>query len=56
MKIKVYFINDDATMGGYEIVSIFKLMWWIFLGRIKPKENSTIYYIRRIETVNGNRI
>jgi hypothetical protein len=56
MKVKVYFISEDTEMGGHEIVSIFKLMWWIFLGRIKPKENSTIYYIRRIETVNGKRI
>lgn len=54
MKVKVYFVSEDTNMGGYEIVSIFKLMWWIFQGRIKPKENSTIYYIRRIETINGN--
>jgi hypothetical protein len=56
MKVKVYFVGENNTIGGYEIVSIFKLMWWIFQGRIKPKENSTIYYIRRIETINGNRI
>lgn len=43
-------------MGGYEIVSIFKLMWRIFSGRINPKEKSTKYYIRKIETLNGTRI
>jgi len=49
-----YYVSEDTNMGGYEIVSVFKLMWWIIQGRIKPKENSTIYYIRRIETINGN--
>ncbi len=56
MKVKVYFENNKSTMGGWEIVSIFKLMRWIFLGRIKPKENSTIYFIRKIETIDGHRI
>jgi hypothetical protein len=56
MKVKVYFEDSKSSMGGWEIVSIFKLMWWIFLGRIKPKENSTIYFIRKIETIDGRRI
>lgn len=56
MKFKVYYESKNSYMGGYEIVSIFKLMWWLFLGRIKPKENSTIYYIRKIETIDGYRI
>ena len=56
MKVKVYYENDISSMGGYEIVSIFKLMWWIFLGRIKPNDKSDIYYIRKIETITGRRI
>ena len=56
MKVKVYFENEHSTMGGYEVVSIFKLMWWIFIGRIHPKEKSTLYYIRKIETMSGIRI
>jgi hypothetical protein len=56
MKVKVYFENINSSMGGHEVVSIFKLMWWIFLGRIKPKENSTIYYIKKIEKIDGIRI
>jgi hypothetical protein len=56
MKVKVYFENSESTMGGVETVSILKLMWWLFIGRIKPKEKSTTYYIRRIETVYGCRI
>jgi hypothetical protein len=56
MKLRVYFENYDSTMGGYEVVSIFKLMWWLWLGRIKPKENSDIYYIRKIETMSRRRI
>jgi hypothetical protein len=56
MIVKVYFENEGSTMGGWEIVSIFKLMWWIFLGRIKPKEKSTRYYITKIETITGKRI
>jgi hypothetical protein len=56
MKVKVYFEDKESTMGGHEIVSIFKLMWWVFLGRIHPKENSTIYYITKIETMSGVRI
>lgn len=56
MRIKVYFENEKSTMGGFEIVSIFKLMWWIFLGKINPNENSSRYYIRKIETIKGKRI
>ena len=56
MMVKVYFENEGSTMGGWEIVSIFKLMWWIFLGRINPKEKSTRYHIRKIETITGSRI
>lgn len=56
MRVKVYFENKDSSMGGWEIVSIFKLMWWIFLRRINPKENSTTYFIRKIETIDGIRI
>jgi hypothetical protein len=56
MKVKVYFENYNSTMGGNEVVSIFKLMWWIFLGEIRPKEKSDIYFIRKIETLNGARI
>jgi hypothetical protein len=56
MKFKVYFEDKESSMGGWEFVSLFKLMWWLFLGRIKPKEDSTIYYIRKIETSDGLRI
>jgi hypothetical protein len=56
MKVKVYFEDSESSMGGWEIVSFFKLMWWIFLGRIKPKEKSTIYFIRKIEAIGGRRI
>jgi hypothetical protein len=58
MIVKVYFESNDSenSIGGYEFISIFKLMWWIFKGRIKPKEKSTIYYIRKIETITGKRI
>jgi hypothetical protein len=56
MKVKVYYENDTSSQGGYEIVSILKLMWWIFLGRIKPNDKSDIYYIRKIETITGRRI
>ena len=56
MKVKVYFENENSTMGGYEIVSIFKLMWWIYVGKIYPKEKSSLYYIRKIETMRGVRI
>ena len=56
MKVKVYFEGSKSSMGGWEIVSIFKLMWWIFIGRILPKENSAIYFIRKIETIDGRRI
>ena len=56
MKLKLYFEDRDGTMGGWEYVGLLKLMWWIFTARIRPKENSTIYYIRKIETKNGLRI
>ena len=56
MIVKVYFEDKNGLMGGYEFVTIFKLMWWIFKGGIKPKEKSTIYYIRKIETITGKRI
>ena len=58
MVVKVYYESSDGNdlFGGYEFVSIFKLMWWIFKGRIKPKEKSTIYHIRKIETITGKRI
>lgn len=56
MKVKLYFESGDGSMGGHEIVSIFKLMWWLLLGRINPKEDSARYYIRKITTVNGKRI
>ena len=56
MIVKVYFEDKNGSMGGYEFVTIFKLMWWIFKGKIKVKENSTIYYIRKIETITGKRI
>ena len=58
MIVKVYYESSDgdSSIGGYEFVSIFKLMWWIFKGKIKPKEKSTIYYIRKIETITGKKI
>ena len=56
MRVKVYFEDINSVMGGNEVVSIFKLAWWLFLGRILPKENSAVYYIRKIETMNGVRI
>lgn len=56
MKFKLYFEDRDGTMGGWEYVGLLKLIWWIFTTRINPKENSTIYYIRKIETKNGFRI
>ncbi len=56
MKVKLYFEDSKSSMGGWEIVSILRLMWWIFLGRIRPKENSAIYYIRKIEAIDGQRI
>jgi hypothetical protein len=58
MVVKVYYESSDGndSTGGYEFVSIFKLMWWIFKGRIKPKEKSTICFIRKIETITGKRI
>jgi hypothetical protein len=52
---RVYFENKESTMGGYEDVRFFKLMWWMFLGRINPKEDSDKYYIRKIE-MGGTRI
>jgi hypothetical protein len=56
LKVKVYFENNDSTMGGCEVVSIFKLSWWLFLGRIHVKEKTDIYYITKIETICGVRI
>ena len=56
MNIKVYYEDEKSTMGGWEVVSIFKLILWIVAGRIKPKETSTTYYIRKIETISGKRI
>ena len=56
MKLKVYFENQESTMGGWEIVPLYRLVWWLFLGHIKPKENSTRYFIRKIETIEGRRI
>lgn len=56
MKYKVYFEDDTDSMGGWEYVGFFKLCWWIFRGRINPSENSTVYYIRIIETEDGDRI
>ncbi len=56
MKVKVYYEDMGSTMGGWEIVNIFKLMWWIFIGSIRPKDKSARYYIRKIETIDGFRI
>ena len=56
MKLKLYFEDRNGTMGGWEYVGLLKLMWWILIGRIRPKENSAIYFIRKIETKNGMRI
>jgi hypothetical protein len=53
---KVYFENKDSTMGGYEHVSFIKLVWWLILERINPKEDSDIYYIRKIKNKIGIRI
>lgn len=56
MTLKVYYENINSTLGGWEYVSLFKLMWWLFIGRIRPKNYTDTYYIRRIETVEGIRI
>jgi len=56
MKIKLYFEDKDGVMGGWEYVSILKLMWWIWGCRINPKQDSAVYYIRKLETKNGMRI
>lgn len=56
MKVKVFYEDKTSSMGGCEIVSIFRLAWWMWLGRIKPNENPTIYHITKIETVDGTRI
>jgi hypothetical protein len=56
MKVKLYYEDINGSMGGNEIVSILKLAWWLFIGRIKPNENSAIYYIRKIETTDGFKI
>lgn len=37
IKVKLYFENKESTMGGWEIVSLPKLIWWLFLGRINQK-------------------
>ena len=52
MKYKLFYENKNSTMGGYEYCGFLKLIWWIFLGRIKPTENSDIYYIKKIEYKN----
>lgn len=54
--VKVYFENWDGTLGGNETISIFKLFWWLYFGKITPKEKSDRYYIRKIETDFGDRI
>tara|TARA_R110000824_G_scaffold171055_1_gene348556 strand:+ start:502 stop:672 length:171 start_codon:yes stop_codon:yes gene_type:complete len=56
MKLKLYFEDRNGTTGGWEYVNLLKLIWWIFTNRIKPKDNSAIYYIRKIETKKGARI
>lgn len=56
MIVKVYYENGYSTQGGREYVSLFKLMWWLFIGRIKPKDDTDRYYIKRIETIRGRRI
>lgn len=56
MKYKVYFEDKTGVAGGFEKVSFLRLIWWIWSGRIKPKENSFIYYITKIETEKGKRI
>lgn len=56
MILKVYYENINSTLGGWEYVSLFKLMWWLFIGRIRPKDYTDIYYIRKIETIQGVRI
>ena len=61
MKLKVYYEdaeNNESSTGGWEIVSITKLIWWILNKRIKPKNSvkSTKYFIRKIETLDGKRI
>lgn len=56
MIIKVYYENEKSTQGGWEYVGFFKLMWWIFLGRIKPKDNTDLYYIRKLKTISNKRI
>ena len=56
MKLKVYYENINSTQGGWEYVSLFKIMYWLFIGRIKPKDNTDRYYIRKLETIEGVRI
>ena len=56
MKLKVYYENINSTQGGWEYVSLFKIMCWLFIERIKPKDYTDTYYIRKIETVEGVRI
>lgn len=54
--IKVYYENCEGAVGGHETVSIFKMFWWLYFGRINPREKSDKYYIRKIETDYGDRI
>lgn len=49
MILKVYYENINSTQGGWEYVSL-------FIGRIRPKNYTDIYYIRKIETIQGVRI
>jgi hypothetical protein len=54
----VYYESNHKgnSIGGYEFVSIFKLMCWLLKGKINPKENIGVYYIVKIETSTGKRI
>ncbi len=58
MRLKVYYESNHKgnSIGGYEFVSIFKLMCWLLKGKINPKENIGVYYIVKIETNTGKRI
>ena len=55
MIFKLYYENKNQTQGGWEEVGFFKLTYWLLFGSIFPKDNSDIYYIRRLER-NGKRI
>ena len=52
MKVKVYFENNEWMGNRFN----FQVDVVDFFERIKPKENSTIYFIRKIETIDGHRI